>query len=139
MGIEHPSDAVVWERETQKLVKKFRVADKVLWHIKIQAFSRAEQWAQLALLANEKRSPVGYKPFAAACLAHHQPASEVEKYIDKMALAEERFDMYVDIGSWRKAFEAAKALKDPARLTEVLGACRDMALERQIQETLAKL
>jgi hypothetical protein len=36
--------------------------------LKVQCFSRAGQWEQLYKLANERKSPIGYKAFAAACV-----------------------------------------------------------------------
>jgi len=68
LGIEFPTDAALWERELQKLIKKFKVPEKALWHIKIHCFSLTGQWAHLSRLASEKKSPVGYKPFALACM-----------------------------------------------------------------------
>jgi hypothetical protein len=93
----------------------------------------------LTQLANSVKSPVGYKPFAAAAIRHRQPPAEIEKFIDKCTSAEEKFDLFMEISQWRKAFESAKSLRDPARVTEVLARCRDAALERQCQELLAKL
>lgn len=140
---DQPSDGQLWEREFARVAKKFKASDKMLWFIRISVLSRRGQWAALSALANSasatNRNPVGYKPFAEAALRHRQPHSEVEKYIDKCAAAEERFDLYVEISSWRKAFDCAKSLRDVARITEVLANCRDLALEKACQEALAKL
>ena len=68
LQIEYPSDASTWEREAAKIVKKFKVPEKAFWHIKVQCFSRSGQWANLSRLAAEKKSPIGYKPFALACM-----------------------------------------------------------------------
>lgn len=38
--------------------------DKRFWYIKIKALAASGQWEQLRQFANEKKSPVGYKPFA---------------------------------------------------------------------------
>ncbi len=61
-------EAAPWERELTKLVKKFKVSDKMLWHIKIQVYCRTASWDALTRLAAEKKSPVGYKPFALAAV-----------------------------------------------------------------------
>ena len=139
LGVDLPADGALWEREMLRIAKKFKASDKMVWFIKIAVYSRRQQWGLLSQLANSAKSPVGYKPFAAAALKHHQPPSEVEKYIDKCTSQEEKFDLFVEIAAWRKAFDCAKALRDPARTTEVLARCRDAALERQCQELLAKL
>jgi hypothetical protein len=55
-----------------------------------QVFARSGQWGELTRLANEKRSPIGYKPFALACLQYRQPGSELEKYIEKITPVAER-------------------------------------------------
>lgn len=68
LSIEFPSDASRWEQEIVKITKKFKVSDKVLWHIKIQCYSKTSQWNLLGKLANEKKSPIGYKLFAKVCI-----------------------------------------------------------------------
>ena len=68
LGIEYSSDAVTWDREVTKLVKKFRVSDKSLWNIKIQCYCRTASWGLLDKFSAEKKSPIGYKPFALACI-----------------------------------------------------------------------
>lgn len=60
--------AGAWESEIQKIIKKFKVSEKMVWHIKIQCYSKAGQWQLLSKLALEKKSPVGYRPFALACM-----------------------------------------------------------------------
>ena len=139
LGIEYPSDIAMWDREVGKLVKKFKVSEKTLWHIKVQCFSRTGSWSNLAKLAAEKKSPIGYKPFALACMKHNQPTSETERYVDKITSFEDRYELYVELSLWRKATEAASRLRDTARLTHVLRVCKDPPLERQIQEMLSKM
>lgn len=48
-----------------------------------------------------------------------QTVSETEKYVDKVTSPEEKFDLFVDLQLWRRAFEVALKMKDPARLEEV--------------------
>jgi hypothetical protein len=66
LSIEHPTDS--WDREIAKLVKRFRISDKILWNIRIQCYARTQCWDDLYKLALEKTSPVGYKPFALTCI-----------------------------------------------------------------------
>jgi hypothetical protein len=74
-------------------MKRFKVSDKQLWYMKIQAMSTkgtshsfktaftihtfftyihgvllTGEWQMLSKFANEKKSPVGYRAFAAACI-----------------------------------------------------------------------
>ena len=139
LGLEFPTDAALWERESLKLAKKFRVPDKQLWNIKIHCFSSTGHWGHLAKLAAEKKSPVGYKPFARACIKYNQPIIEIEKYIDKIGVQEDRFDMLFEIESWRQAADVARQLRDGDRLTLVMSRCKDDTLKRQIMHIIEKL
>jgi hypothetical protein len=56
------------ETEITKIMKKFKIADKMIYHIKINCYSKYQDWNNLQKLANEKKSPIGYRPFAVACL-----------------------------------------------------------------------
>ena len=56
------------EMEIIKLIKKFKFSEKSLWYMKIECYSNRGNWENLLRLAQEKKSPVGYKPFARACI-----------------------------------------------------------------------
>jgi hypothetical protein len=137
--VEFPQDAYVWEKESTKVIKKFKVAEKTWWHIKIAAFGRLGAWGHLSKLSSEKKSPVGYAPFARVCIKHGQPLQETERYIEKIADMEEKFDLFVDTKDWRKAADCARNLRDGERLTAVYNQCRDPTLQRQVKDLLTKL
>lgn len=137
--IEFPTEVSRWDQEILKLVKKFKISEKMVWSIKIQCFSKTGQWALLKLLAAEKKSPLGYKPFARACIKFKQPVGETERYIDKIVTPEDRFELFVEVQLWKKAIEVAVKMKDPARLEEVGRTCKDSSIERQVQEYLSKM
>eukprot|EP01041_Mallomonas_annulata_P005078 gene5078-10164_t len=139
LSVENLSEFTKWQAEFSKIVKKFRVVEKSVYMVKVECFSRAGQWDLLSKLAVEKKSPIGYKPFAMACVKYGQPQSEVEKYGDKIVSSEERYDLYCDLGYWRKAVEIATRLKDQARLQEISRQCRDPQLERHIQDVCSKI
>ncbi|CAM9451824.1 unnamed protein product [Discosporangium mesarthrocarpum] len=105
--------------EAAQLQKRLRVPDKRFWHLKIKALASSGQWDALRSFCAERKSPVGYKPFAVACMRHGQPARETEQYIDKVQQAEDRYDLYIEMGLWEKAAETATRLKDPRRIAEV--------------------
>ena len=63
-------NSVLWERESTKLALKFN--GSVLYVVA----------GVIAKLANEKKSPVGYKLFARACIKYGKPNIEVEKYTE---------------------------------------------------------
>jgi hypothetical protein len=139
LAITEPADARWIEQEVSKMAKKFKVSDKAVWYIKIRCYSDTEQWPLLRALANEKKSPVGYRPFAMACQKAGRPESEVVEYAEKTTDLEERYDLLVTLKLWHGAYDVAVRLKDPFKLHEIGKACQDPALERAIQEKLAKL
>jgi hypothetical protein len=66
------------------------VPEKRFWHIKVKALAASGQWEALRQFAAEKKSPVGYKPFAQACIAHRQPATSTKGYIDRITQLEDK-------------------------------------------------
>jgi hypothetical protein len=161
LGVEFPSDLALWDREIAKIVKKFKINEKILYNIKIEVYSKTGSWPLLQVryslthltsyspnfllthsqkLAVEKKSPVGYKAFAQACIKYKQSGVETEKYIEKVSAYEDKYELYMEVSAFRKAFEAAKQIRDPLyshRLNEIMRLCKDPVLERQVQE-LAK-
>jgi hypothetical protein len=67
LGLDDP-EAKWTDQEIAKVVKRFKVSEKSLWYTKIHCYSKRMDWAMLQRLAQEKKSPVGYKPFARACI-----------------------------------------------------------------------
>lgn len=100
-------------------MKRFKLSDKSLWYIKINCYCSKGAWHLLYRLANEKKSPVGYRPFAAACIKHGQPPTETEKYVEKISDAEEKYALFVELKLWRRAAEVANKLRDPYKLQDV--------------------
>ena len=117
-------------------MKKFKVPEKAFWHIKIATYGRLSAWAHLSRLATEKKSPVGYAPFARVSIKHKQPGSDIERYIDKIGSLEEKFDLFVDMKDWRKAADCARTLRDGERLAAIYNQCRDPTLQRQVKDLL---
>lgn len=68
LGLDDAGEARWTDTEVNRLVKKFKVSEKSLWYTKIRCYSSRGQWDLLLRLAQEKKSPVGYKPFARACI-----------------------------------------------------------------------
>lgn len=64
------NDMQKWNNEATKLIKKFKLPDKMVWNIRILSYSDSQKWDQLYRLACEKKSPVGYKPFVQACVKY---------------------------------------------------------------------
>ena len=46
----------------------FKVSDKRFWYIKLLALSDRGEWVALRRFAKERKSPIGYVPFANTCM-----------------------------------------------------------------------
>lgn len=57
-----------WMDELGKLMKDFKVSEVVLWHLKLQCYSRCNRYDLIRNLAIQKQSPIGYRPFAVVCI-----------------------------------------------------------------------
>jgi hypothetical protein len=126
--------------DADKIGKKFRVPDKRLWYIKVKAFADSEQWSNLRILADSKtKPPIGYKPFARAAIKGKQSVSEVLKYIDKIPVPEERYDLYCEAALWKKALEEASRLKDQRRILNVKTLCNSLEIQLLADQTLARI
>lgn len=128
--------------DADKIAKKFRVSEKRLWHIKVKAFADSQQWSNLRLLADSKgtKSPIGYKPFARAAIKAKQPKAEILKYIERVTLSEEKYDLYCEAKLWKNALEEAGArLKDPRRVLNVKNLCNSSELQLMADQLLARM
>eukprot|EP00981_Chlorochromonas_danica_P005324 scaffold1069_cov186-Ochromonas_danica.AAC.9 len=139
MGLSNPSDQRWTDPEIAKLAKRFKVSDKVLCYMRMHLLSDRDDWAGLLRFAMDKKPPIGYKPFALLSIQRKRPEAEVERFIEKIPDLEDRYDLYMDLKAYQRAAEMAARLKDPDRLTEVGRCCRDVNLERYIQELLTRL
>ncbi len=52
------------DAELQKLVKKFKVSEKTIYYMKVEIYGKNRKWGQLSKFASERKSPIGYRPFA---------------------------------------------------------------------------
>ena len=69
LSVQNASDTT-WEKEAAKLIKKFKISEKTLWHIRLECFAQCAAWGEIAKLAAEKKSPIGYRPFALICIRY---------------------------------------------------------------------
>ena len=60
--------SIDWTTITQRLVKQLKVTDAQLWHVRLQCYCACGRFDLVKALAGEKKSPIGYKPFALACM-----------------------------------------------------------------------
>lgn len=127
-----------------KLRSDFRMSDKKYWWLRVQAIAAASQadvlrFNQLERLAKEKKSPIGYEPFADVCIAGGV-RDEAAKYIAMFPDPARRVPYYVRIGRLRDAAEAALKTKEPQlHLQTVLAAAKKPEERSLIESMLAQV
>lgn len=126
--------------DAEKIAKKFRVQEKRLWHIKVKAFADSQQWSNLRLLADSKaKSPIGYKAFARAAIRGKQNADEVMRYINRITVPEEKYDLLCEASLWKDALEEAFRMKDGRRILNVKSLCNSPDLQLMADQLLGRL
>lgn len=126
--------------DADKVAKKFRVPEKMLWHTKVKAFSETKQWTNLRTLADSRTKPaIGFKPFARAAIKGRQPAADVLRYIERVTVPEERFSLFGEAGMWQKALDEAVKMKDEMRIIDVKSRCNDPELQLVADQMLGRL
>lgn len=77
-----------------------------------------------------------YKPFAEQCVEQRLAPAEVAYYIDRMAVPEERYGIYMKINMWNRALEMAHKLKDEGKLMQIRNLCKDEGVVRAVDHLL---
>jgi vacuolar protein sorting-associated protein 16 len=126
--------------DVEKVGKKYRVPEKRMWYIKVKAFAESEQWSNLRILAESRtKSPIGFKPFARAALNGKQPVTEVMRYIDKITVPEEKYDLLCEAGQWKNALDEAFRMRDTRRILNVKSLCNTPDLQLAADQMLGRL
>ncbi|KAG7346717.1 Vps16 vacuolar sorting complex protein [Nitzschia inconspicua] len=126
--------------DADKVAKKFRVPEKMLWHTKVKAFSATGQWSNLKSLADSRtKPPIGYKPFARAAIRGKQSPNDVLRYIEKITSPEERFSLYGEALMWKRALEEAFKMKDERRIVDVKARCNNPEIQLSADQMLGRL
>jgi vacuolar protein sorting-associated protein 16 len=126
--------------DADKVAKKFRIPEKMLWQAKVKAFSETKQWTNLRTLADSRtKPPIGFKPFARAAIKGRQPAGDVLRYIDRVVIPEERFSLYGEAGMWAKALDEAAKMKDERRIIDVKARCNNPEIQLAADQVLGRL
>jgi vacuolar protein sorting-associated protein 16 len=126
--------------DADKVAKKFRLPEKMLWHTKVKAFSATGQWKNLRTLADSRtKPPIGFKPFARAAIRGKQPQQEVLRYIEKITSPEERFSLYGEALMWKLALEEAFKMKDERRIIDVKARCNNPEIQLSADQMLGRL
>jgi hypothetical protein len=126
-------------KRAMKLAKEFKVPDKRLWYTRLAAAVAARDWEGLAQLASEKKSPIGYAPFAEACIEANA-VEEAKKYIARMSEVEERIEMFVRVKAFKEAAGVAREAKNGEQLMRIREMCpHDRQTQAQIEHWLGEL
>lgn len=115
------------------------MSDKRFWHIRVKAFADSEQWSNLRSLVENRKPPIGFKPFARAAIRGKRPESEIMRYIDPVNNPEEKYDLLCEACMWKSALTTAENLKDARRVLNVKSLCNDVSLQLEADEILGRL
>ena len=125
--------------DADKIAKKFRIPEKRVWHIKVKAFADSQQWSNLRLLADSKKSPIGYKPFARAVIKGKQTSTEIARYVDRVAIPEEKYDLLCEAAMWKPALEEAAKMRDPRRILNVKSLCQQSDIQLMADQMMGRI
>lgn len=126
--------------DAEKISKKYRVPEKRFWYIKVKAFADSGQWSNLRIMSESRnKSPIGYKPFARAAIQGKQSENEILKYIERVTLPEERYDLFCEALLWKRALEEAVKLKEPRKVLNVKTLCNSPEIQLMADEMLGRM
>lgn len=132
-----PRESPKLHAEADRLAKKFKVTDKRLWHLKVQAFGESEQWSALWSLAESKtKPPIGFKYFALEGIKHRQSEETIMKYIDRITESEERYELLCEGKFWKRAVDEAMKLGDKRKLIHIRSVCGSPVIQQLCDELL---
>jgi hypothetical protein len=126
--------------DADKIAKKYRVPEKRFWHIKVKAFADSGQWSNLRIMSESKaKPPIGFKPFARAAINGKQSSNEILKYIERVSVPEERYDLFCEASLWKRALEEAGKLKDARRVLNVKTLCNSPEIQLMADEMMGRM
>jgi len=128
------------QKSAAKLRSDFKMSEKKYWWLRVQAIAANSKtdvmaYNQLERLAKEKKSPIGYEPFAEVCI-DGGVNEEALKYISMIPDFGRRIPYLVRIGRFRDAVDCALKTKDPLSYArQILPACKKPE-DRQMVESM---
>ncbi|KAJ2356682.1 Vacuolar protein [Coemansia erecta] len=120
-----------------KLRTEFKVPERRFYHIKVHALVTRRDWAELARLANARKSPIGYRPFVDECVTALQ-YQEAAKYVPRCD-ARDRAALFMRIGFYHEAVQAAVHVRDIDMLRQIHTAASDPTLQHDIAQQIEQL
>jgi len=132
-----PKESSRFLAEADRLAKKFKVSEKRLWHLKIQAFGETDQWTALWSLGDSRtKPPISFKYFALEAIKRRQPEESIMKYIDKVTENEERYELLCEGKLWKRAVDEAMKLGDKGRLIHIRSVCGSPVIQQLCDELM---
>lgn len=125
--------------DASRVQKRFKVPDHRFLHIRVKALAASGQWQALKSFAGEKKPIIGYAPFVRVCVQHCRSVSEIDAYLNRVVIPEERISLCSELNLWRHAAESAMCSGDKYRLLEIRKACTDASVVARIDESLASI
>lgn len=130
------------ERHIQKLMKTFKISEKKYYYIKCKTLSRLSRFEELYNFANERKSPIGYRPFYDTTFkrGHKREAAIYVGMITGLS-NEEKIDMYLKCESYCDAIQIATKDKKVGILKEIQKVIPENQSQSKslIQEALSKI
>ncbi|KAJ2611801.1 Vacuolar protein [Coemansia sp. RSA 1365] len=120
-----------------KLRGDFNLPEVRFYWIKLRAIVQRRDWSELSRLANARKSPIGYRPFVDECINALQ-FQEAARYIPKCD-NKERALLFLRIGFFREAADAAMLARDLDSLRQIHDAAREPTLQHEISQQIERL
>lgn len=106
-------------KKVAALVKDFKVPEPQFYYVKIRALASQRDWAALTAFSNERRPPIGFRPFADVCVGEGATL-EAKKYAMRLPDYDEKVELLLSLGAFTEAAEIAAKAKDGPRLQLIL-------------------
>eukprot|EP00945_MAST-04E_sp_MAST-4E-sp1_P002931 g2931.t1 len=116
----------------------FKVSDRRFWYIKLLALSDRGEWVALRRFAKERKSPIGYVPFANTCMLKGE-MGEAAHYVRMVKDEYKQLDLWEKLKNWENAMNLAYKLGDGARLYHIYEECGSFQVQSQCQELALKM
>ncbi|KAJ2762580.1 Vacuolar protein, partial [Coemansia nantahalensis] len=120
-----------------KLRGEFGVPERRFAWLRLRALVGRRDWAELARMAAARKSPIGFRPFVDECIAALQ-YQEAAKYIARCD-PRDHAPLFLRIGFYREAADAAAKAKDVDTLRQVHSAARDLSLQHHVAQLIEQL
>jgi hypothetical protein len=122
----------------EQLRKDYRMSDNQFWWAKVRGLCAIGDFEELERFSRQKKSPIGYEPFAEVCIQHGN-RKEAAKYVPKCSIGE-RFQLYLKIDDLIKAADIAFQERNIRALEDLLvRAGKRLELQDQIMLLKEKL